>query len=498
MSLADFRPLSLALAVAALMVLVLLVDLALPPGKSGRLLGQLTTVGLLAIFGLSFAVDLGGSAGRGAYFGTAWVTFFQRLFLVAGALAAMGSLDYVARTTPHRQGEYYMLHLLSLLGMMLVPGARDIILFVVSFELMGIPLYVLAAHEKTDARSEGLGPNRAGEAAIKFYLVGATSTAITLFGLSLVVGMCGTTRIAELAATPLQPITVVGLMMVLAGLSFKVGAVPFHMWVPDCYEGAGTPFVAFLSVAPKAGGMAALVTMFVSGAPHALKTWVLAFSLLAAASMIIGNLAALAQRDVRRLLAYSGIGQMGYVMVAATTNTALGESTLLFYLVAYLFSNVGLFLVVHAIAESGTGYELGSLKGLWRRSPWLSLALLVFLLSLAGIPPVAGFWAKLYVFLAAYRAGLTALVVIGALFAVVGLYYYMQVARAAYMTEPETTERIHVSLPLRAAIVVCLLGVVVVGAYPRPLFEAAGKAAASLREVPDRAPTEAPLADLPH
>ena len=484
-------PLLLPLCVAAAAAVVLVAD-AFLPARRGRLVGWLTAALLGGVFALSFLVDTTGPAAGGAYLGNAWSTFFARVFLTAGILAVLGSIDHVERQTARRQGEYYLLLLLSLAGMMILPGTRDLLLLVVGFELMGLPLYVLAAYAKTDA-PEVSGPARspAAEAALKLYLVGAASTAITLFGLSLVVGMAGSTRLAALvgagaAAGAHAPIAVVGLLLVLAGLAFKIGMVPFHMWVPDTYQGAPTPFVAFLSVAPKAAGIAALTAVFVVGPGGEGGPWWSALAILAAATMVVGNLLALPQTDVRRLLGYSGVAQIGTVLVAVVTHSAAGLGVAAFFLAAYVFTNMGAFLVLHAVA-TGTGrHDLTGMAGLSRRSPWLGLALLVFLLSLAGIPPVIGFWAKLSVFLAAYRAGLLVLVVLGVLLAVVGLFYYMRVARAAFMAEPADAAPVRVPPALGAAIIACLVAVVALGLWPTPLYDAAAGAGAALMEPHDR------------
>lgn len=468
------KALALPLAVTAAALIVLVADVIVP-ARRGRLLGWLTAALLAGTLVATFVVDTSGDAG--AFVSDAWTLFFARIFLAAGILAVLGSLDYVETQVPRRQGEYYLLLLLGLIGMLLLPGARDLLLLVVAFELMGLPLYILAAYAKTDAPAvQGPGRSPAAEAALKLYLVGAASTAITLFGLSLVVGMAGTTRIAAVLAAPLAPISAVGMLIVLAGLSFKIGVVPFHMWVPDTYQGAATPYVAFLSVAPKAAGIAAIVAVFGS---HA-GPWHAAIAVLAIATMVVGNLLALPQTDVRRLLGYSGVAQMGVVLVALATGGAAGMGTAAFFLAGYLFTNMGAFLVLHAVAEDGGRHDLVGIAGLARRLPWLGLALLLFLLSLAGIPFVIGFWAKLYVFLAAWRADLHLLVIAGATLAVVSLFYYLQVARAAYMAEPVVPTPPHVGAPLRAAILVCLVAVVGLGLWPQPLTEAAATAGAAL------------------
>lgn len=478
MSFGELSPLTLPLLAAFSAVLVMLVDLALPRLRS---LGWFTAALLGGLLAVSFLVDTSGELASGVYRGNAWTVFFSRLFLAAALLATLGAMDQVHRQYPRRQAEYYALLLFSLVGMLILPGARDLLLLVVAFELMGIPLYVLAAYAKTDGTKTG-PKSPAAEAALKLYLVGATSTAITVFGLALVVGMSGTTKLSEiLGAATLMPLTKVGMMFVLGGISFKLGLVPFHMWVPDTYQGAPTPFVAFLSVAPKAAGMAALIAIFVlAPAGHGSGPWSSALFILAAAAMIVGNVLAIPQTDVRRLLGYSGVAQMGYVLLGVATARTEGLAMGAFYLAGYVFTNMGAFFVVHAVAGDAGRSDLVGLAGLSRRAPWLGVALLVFLLSLAGIPFVVGFWAKLYVLLAAFRAGFVGLVALGVVLAVIGLFYYMQVARAAFMAEPTEPGVPPIGVGLRAAVLVCLIGVVGFGLWPRPIFDSATAAAASL------------------
>lgn len=486
----ELKTLWLPLAVAGLAVLVLLADVMTPPSKDGRRgLGWLVAVGLAGIFAASYAVDGSGKAAQGVYEGGAWTVSLQRLFLLAGVIAALGAIDDVAAKSPRRAGEYWLILLFSLLGMVILPGARDLVLIVVAFELMGAPLYVLAAYAKSDAPKESGTKGHAAEAAVKLYLVGATSSAVTLFGLALVTGMAGTTRVEGLGIAAPTPLSSLGLVMVLAGLGYKIGMVPFHMWVPDTYQGARTPFVAFLSVAPKAAGVAAIAIIFLFGMGHEREQWLPALSVIAFLSMAVGNLLALPQTDLRRLLAYSGIAQMGYVLVGLASNDSFGAGMTLFFLTAYMFTNMGAFLVLHAAAEAGGGHTFDSLAGLSKRAPGLAAALLAFLLSLAGIPFVVGFWAKLYVLLAAWHAGQVTLVVSAIVLAVMGLFYYLRMLRAAYMVESaEELPAPKPGLPLRLAIGVCLVAVVVFGLWPKPLIEDSTRAG---RDLLDRPPVTA-------
>ncbi|MDP3501398.1 MAG: NADH-quinone oxidoreductase subunit N [Myxococcales bacterium] len=468
---------SLDFAVAALALVVLALDafLRIP----GRVLGWLTAGVLASVLVASFFVDTSGVVPHGVYESGAWVVFFKRLFLVAGLLGVMGSIDWLEERTPHRQAEYYALMLFSLTGMMLVPGARDWVLLLVAFELMGIPLYVLAAWAKTDgpATEPKLGP----EAGLKLFVTGVASSAFTLFGLALVIGETGSTALSALPVQ-LTPLHTTGMLMVIGGLGFKLGAVPFHMWVPDTYQGAPTPFVAFLSVAPKAGGLAAFSVVMLSGWAQHVAVWGPALAVIAGASMVVGNVFALPQTDARRLLGFSGVAQIGAVLLAIAANTQEGLAMALFFISTYVFTNLGAFLVVHAAAQSSGGHEVSMLAGLSRRSPWLGAALLVFLLSLAGIPFVVGFWAKLFVFLAAWRAGLSGLVILAVVVAVLGLFYYLSVARSTFMAEGTSSEPIRAGLGVKLSIAVCLLAVVGLGLWPRPLVDEATRAASAFMQ----------------
>ncbi len=472
--------LSVDLMVAGIAALVLVLD-AIMPSKLGKAVGWLTAALLLGVLVATFFVPQTGTAPHQVYELSPWVMFFKRVFLVAGILGVLGALEWLADKTPRRQAEFYVLLLSSVVGMMLIPGARDWILLFVAFELMGIPLYVLAAWAKGDTVLGG--KSLAAEASLKLFVTGAASSALSLFGLALVIGTTGSTQIAlgGGAVTPLQGF---GMLLVLAGFGFKVGAVPFHMWVPDTYQGAPTPFVAFLSVAPKAGGMAALAVVLLGGWTQAFGTWAPALAVLAFASMAVGNVFAIPQSDVRRLLGYSGIAQIGYALVGLATRTEYGVGMTLFFLATYVFTNLGIFLVVHAAAEDMGGHSTKVLAGLSRRSPWLGAALLVFLLSLAGIPFVVGFWAKFFLFLAAWKAGLTGLVWAAVALAVLGLFYYLSVARSTFMSDGSGEGKVRPGFALTAAIVLCLAAVVGLGLYPTPLLDAsmsASKAFFTLR-----------------
>jgi len=475
--------LTLDLAVVAVAAGVLTIDALFR--VPGRVLGWSTAIALTCVLAASFVVEVEGVAPRGVYVSDPWVLYFKRLFLCAGVLGVLGSIDWLESRAPRRTAEYHVLLLLSLVGMMILPGARDWVLLIVAFELMGVPLYVLCAYAKSDGRGDEA--RLSAEAGLKLFVTGAASTAFTLFGLALIVGTTDTSSLASLPAGPLAPLTTVGMMFVLAGFGFKVGAAPFHMWVPDTYQGAPTPFVAFLSVAPKVAGFAAFVVVLSSSWVRHHEAWSLALAAISAASMCVGNLFALRQTDTRRLLAFSGIAQMGYVLLALCARNEQGLEMALFFLAAYVFTNVGAFLVVHAAAEASGGHDLSRLAGLSRRSPWLGAALLVFLLSLAGIPFVAGFWAKLFVLMTAYRAGLVVLVVLAVILTVVALFYYLSVARSTFMADGKSNAPVRTSVPLRIAIWACLAFALAVGLWPRPIVDQASRAAHAFHAAVERA-----------
>ena len=450
---------------------ILVLDLLLPHGDK-RVLGGLTILTLVLAFAVTLFYPMDGEAWGGAYVGTPMALFFKRIFYVGGILGTLGVRQQAITEFTRRQGEYFALILVSVFGMSLLPGVRDAILLVVAFETMGIPLYVLSAYARDD--------KKAVEGALKLYLVGAASSATMLFGLSLLFGLAGSTSLVAIAqhvgAHP-SPLAMVGTVLVLGGMGFKIGVFPFHMWVPDTYEGSRTPFVAFLSAAPKVAGFALLLQLLLPAGGALLHLTLPVLMTAAVMTLFVGNFFAIRQSNVKRLLAYSGIAHVGFLLLALATGTELGIASLMFYSAGYLFTNMGAFLVVHAVATAGGDDSVESFNGLFRRSGWLSLAMLCFLLSLAGIPFVVGFWAKLFVFMAIWQAGYPALVLLGAGLSVLALFYYLRVVRAMFMTTPKSDAHITVDFATNAAIALCLAGVVGVGIYPTPVFEAARLAA---------------------
>ena len=465
--------LGIEIGLAVLMLIVFLVGLVMPAGDKRRV-GVLTAIGLVILLGISWRAEAGAEIFNGAFVQDELALFAKRLFIVATLIGVLASLPLRAVAFARRATEYYVAILASLLGMLVLGSARDLVLLFVAFELMSIPLYYLAGFLKREPE--------AVEAALKFFLVGTVSSAVLIYGLSFLYGIAGTTDIRGVATamTTGHPMLLLGMLLALGGPGFKIAAFPFHMWVPDTYEAASTPFVAWLSVAPKAAGFIVIFRLYLEGMGDRVLFWVPAATGLAAVTIIGGNLMAIPQQNIKRLLAYSGVAHIGYMLVGFAAVSANGVAMMLFYLVAYLFGNMGAFLVVEAVAQAEGSEGIAAYRGLAQRSPILALSMLLFLLSLGGIPFVAGFWAKLYVFWAAAEQGLYWLVLLGAVLTVVALFYYLLVAKRMYIDAPDRRDPIPVAPLLSFCIFVCVLGVVLAGIYPRPLVIAALRAASPL------------------
>jgi NADH-quinone oxidoreductase subunit N len=463
------------LVVAGWGLLLMLVDLFLPP-KRRYWFAWLTMIGLVVALGIT--ISQWGQSG-GAFTpsgGTPMVVmdnfshFLNLIFLLTGILAVMISLNYLRKVNLEK-AEYYMLLLFSLSGMMLMGMANDLILIFLALELLSIPLYIMAGFAHPRPESE--------ESAMKYFLLGAFSSGFLVFGIALLYGATGSTALPAVLTSlgTSGALGMAGIAMLLVGFGFKVAAVPFHMWTPDVYEGAPTAVTAFMSVGAKVGGFAALLRIFVVALPDLVAVWAPAIAILAALTMIIGNVVALAQTNIKRMLAYSSIAHAGYILmaVAAVQGSNEGVSAALFYMLAYLFSNLGAFAVVIAVERAnGTGVNLEDYKGLARRSPALAAAMAFFMLSLTGIPPTAGFAGKFYVFRAVIEADLIWLVLVGAVTTVISAYFYLRVVYYSYMYEGEG-EVSHYPV-LNTAVALTAVATLLVGLLPAPWFELARQA----------------------
>jgi NADH-quinone oxidoreductase subunit N len=385
--------------------------------------------------------------------------FFKVFFSLAVGLSIS-----ICLFTFKREGEPYLLLLASVLGMFLLGGANDIITLVVAIELVSIPSYILAGYNRRDPKS--------AEASLKYVLYGAVSTGVMIYGFSLLYGLTGATSIPEMAQALSggnfsELVYLLAVTLIMAGLGYKIAMVPFHFWCPDVYTGAPTPVTAFLSVAPKAAGFAILVRFFFTGLSQARPesvwstfasiNWMPILMVLSIVTMTFGNIAALRQENMKRLLAYSSIAQAGYILMGAVVLTAEGLQAVLVYLITYLFMNLGAFMIVIEIYNRTGSFELKDYRGFYRRSPFLSVSMSIFLLSLMGIPPLAGFFGKLYVFAAAVNRDLAWFAVIGALNSVVAVYYYARVMKTMVIDDGEETSPVRASWDSAALIWVMLI-----------------------------------------
>ncbi len=454
----NFAPLTLELLLAGLILIVFVVDLV---SKNPKVLAGITFVGLTILFFLNLLHPWYGTTFQGTFVSNSFTGFLKGVFLLAGILVSLGSLSTAEEQYRGRVGEYYILLLFSLLGMLFVVSARDLVLFFVAFELMSIPLYILAAYQKDSEASI--------EAGLKLFIFGTFSSAILVMGLALLYGTTGSTRFDVLAQTLTEgeALSVLGFLLFLTGIGFKVAMVPFHMWVPDTYAGAPAPFVAFLSVAPKAAGFAILFIFFLQVFANLALPWKLVIAFLSGITMILGNLLAIPQTHLKRLLGYSGIAHIGYMLLGVAAGTDLAIAMVLFYFVAYVLANIGAFLFAETALQNEGTDQLSALHGYAQRNPLLGLYMLIFLLSLGGIPFVVGFWAKLYVFLAALKAGYGLLVFLAAVLTVVALYYYLNVARQIYIEKPASNDPVRVPASIHFVLIISTLGTVLLGLYPK-------------------------------
>jgi NADH-quinone oxidoreductase subunit N len=394
---------------------------------------------------------------------------FKGLFCVIGLIVLAISFHYF-RSGRYYQGEYYFLMLCSLLGGLVMSSARDLITIFIAIELISVPAFVMAALRKSDPKSN--------EGSLKFFLFGVLSSAVMLYGMSLIYGVTGHTQVdairTSLAQNGAKPIVVLSVFFVVVGFAFKISAVPFHFWAPDTYEGSPPPVAAFLSTSSKIGGFVGLLVLMFRAFPLVADTWRPIFAVLAVLTMTVGNLIALRQQHIIRLLAYSGIAQSGYILVAfalinpnspAVSHQAFVSA--LVYIAIYGLMDLGAFSAAVAFARKGGSYFISDYAGLWQRSPVLATLLAGFLISLAGVPPMAGAWAKLFIFLAAIRAQVFWLAAVMGVNAVIATWYYLAVVKRMFFDPPETSDVVEVPYLIQAAMGVAALALVAGFIYPQ-------------------------------
>jgi NADH-quinone oxidoreductase subunit N len=455
------------LLLTGLVCLILVLDFSFPRIGKGTL-AWLTVagfVGILASLVWMFAAGMQGTLFNNMFVLDAFAVFFKIVVVVATLLVLLASLDYIKRIYLFR-GEYYVMVMLAALGMLFMASANDLLSMFITIEFATFGFYILVAYLREDDL-------RSSEAGLKFFVLSVFTAAIMVFGISLIYGETGTIVFPELAAS--RPVLtgglVIGFLCVLVGLGFKIGAAPFHNWIPDIYQGAPTPITAYLSIAPKAAAFAIVLRIFFSTFAEFKPEWVWLVIGMAALSMTYGNIVAIAQTDIKRLLAYSGIAQIGNILIGLAAGTKMGSDSVLFYLLTYLVANLGAFAIVIIFSNLTGSDQIDDYRGLGRRSPLLAAAMLVFLLSLAGVPPLAGFIGKIYVFAAAMREGLVTLVIIGLINIVISMYYYLVIVKKIYISEPTDRRPIPVSGPMKAVVYATVAGTVVIGVYPKPFIE---------------------------
>ena len=413
---------------------------------------QLCSMLTIAAFVLCAVLVVGnslGSAFEGQFLADPISVFAKLLIFAAAAFSVLMSLDFNERVHIARF-EFPVLVLFASLGMTMMVSAGNMMSLYLGLELQSLSIYVLAAFARDDLRS--------AEAGLKYFVLGALASGLLLYGISLVYGFSGSMDFGGIARSLTDPAgvspgVIVGIVFIITGLAFKVAAVPFHMWTPDVYEGAPTPVTAFFGTAPKVAAVVLFARVMMGPFGHVLAQWQMLIEIISIASMILGALAAIGQTNIKRLMAYSSIGHMGYVLIGIACGNAAGFRSVLIYLVVYVFMNLGAFAVILAMRRRGEAVEsIADLAGLGRTDPALALAMTVFMFSMAGIPPLSGFFGKLYVFLAAVQSGLWGLAIIGVLTSVIGAFYYLRIIKVMYFDDAAPAfDRRAPSLSLAAA-----------------------------------------------
>ncbi len=474
------------IALAAFAVAVILLDLFI---DRKSILGVVSIVGLVIAGGFAILTwDNSTTIFGGKLAVDNYALFFKMLITGIAILIILATTDYAAKLSRF-QGEFYALILMSAIGLMIMAAGTDLVTIYIGLELASISLYTLSGFLKD---------KRSGEASLKYLLLGATASAVLLYGMALVFGLTGHTDLAGIARgvqgltvskLASEPTLLLGIVLIAAGFGFKIAAAPFHMWVPDVYEGAPTPITAYLSVASKAAGFAVILRVFYTafGLPGTLsEQWGSLFAALAVVSMTLGNLAAIPQTNIKRMFGYSSIAQAGYLMVGlaaagAASADVIGRSGVLFFLAGYALTNLGAFIAIIAITGKLDSDLIQDFAGMGKRAPVLAGALTLCLISLIGMPPAVGFMGKFYIFSGAVQHGLLWLVIIAVINSVISAYYYLRVVKVMWFNEPVSMEKVPSSGALRFALGISCLGVLVIGVLPGSVMKLAETAAKMIR-----------------
>jgi NADH-quinone oxidoreductase subunit N len=463
--------------ILSLIAMALLLINVFVPGEQKAYLGYLSLIGIVITF-VNVVSGWGNpQAGfNGAVLQDNFALFFKGIFLVSGFLSILITDQYLQREECN-WGEIYPLILFATVGMMLMASGTDLMTIFLGLEVLSVSLYILAGFNRANVKSN--------EAGLKYFLLGAFSTGFLLYGMALTYGATGTTKIANIAGYISQngmvlsnPMLLVGMLLMATGFSFKIAAAPFHMWTPDVYEGAPTPMTAFMSVGPKAAGFAAFLRVFIIALPALKPDWSQLLWVLAVLTMTIGNITALYQTNIKRMLAYSSIAHAGYVLVGFTAGNAVGTAGILFYMLSYAFMNIGAFAIIVMVGKKGEeNGNVSDYAGFGFKHPILGMCMSIFLFSLAGIPPAAGFVGKFYLFSGAIQAGYVWLAIIGVLNSAASVYYYLRVMVYMYMKDPvEDFSWLKVSPAIALCLIISVVGVLVPGMVPGTLLQLAQKA----------------------
>jgi NADH-quinone oxidoreductase subunit N len=469
-ALADLTQVAPIIALTGFFLLAVVTDLVLPRARRGGAVAMVAVVGYAYSLGTALYRWSNGGGGGYAYHkfatGDNFALFFEMLFASLGILTVALSHAYLRRRGLVAS-EFHILIMAAVIGMMVLASATSLVTVFLGLEIFSLALYIVSGYARTDFRAQ--------EAAAKYLLVGGFASAFVLYGMALVYGGAGTTVIPDIAKNlgedaASNPLLILGVLLMGVGFAFKVSAAPFHMWTPDVYQGAPIPVTAFMSVGTKAAAIAMIVRVFDGGLPHLAPEWQTLLAFVAAASLVWGNVMAIVQSSLKRLLAYSGIAQAGYVLVGVVAGGANGLAAVLYYLFVYMFMNFGAFAVLTLLAgPDGDRDSFADLEGLGRRNPVLAVAMTVFMLSLAGFPPSVGFFGKLFLFTAGVSAGYLWLVVLAVLMSVVSVFYYVRVLIPVWA--PSTrVDRVPASVSSVGAVVLSGAASVLLGLYPTTLL----------------------------
>lgn len=466
--LVDLTSLAPVLVLSVFTMMVLLVDLFVGRNKSVLVFISLTGLLMAAISAFAKGTEIPVYSFNGAYVVDRLSIFFTMIFCLSSALAILLSVEYNKREGI-RVGEYYSLILFCTVGMIVLASSTDLIMIFLGIEIVSICLYVLAGIRRGDVRSN--------EASLKYFLLGAFATGFLLYGMTLLYGTTGSVKLVTIAERLnsgevfTNPLMLMGVVLLVIGFGFKIASVPFHMWAPDVYQGAPTPVTAFMAVGPKAASFAAFFRVFAEGIPELAPSWEAILSLVAILSMFIGNLGAIMQTNIKRLLAYSSVSHVGYILIAVIAKNTLGSASLLFYMLSYAFMTFGVFGIIILLGREGNeNLELENYSGLGFKHPMLALCMTMFMLSLGGLPPLAGFVAKFYIFQAALKEGFLWLVIIAVLNSAISFYYYLKVIVFMYMKEPVGEFKISMTPITLFVVGLGVLGTLELGIFPGPVI----------------------------